>query len=171
MDLLKCLWSDHQIFATVIFRCDTMLLLGPIGLELLLVSWWWIVWVLIFCICVIGHYFVFPSDVGALNSSMTDQIGLFLESTQVLCWNRCVSCRLVKSPLPICLFPPDTSSRVSLLCSWNISGLTVFIDSIMWKKFVWPEFEVFWFNSILNRSSDWGVSFKICFLNLFIFVW
>jgi len=31
------------IFATVIFRCDTMLLLGPIGLELLLtksISFW-----------------------------------------------------------------------------------------------------------------------------------
>ncbi|KAL1217152.1 Dol-P-Man:Man(7)GlcNAc(2)-PP-Dol alpha-1,6-mannosyltransferase [Cardamine amara subsp. amara] len=80
------------IFATVIFRCDTMLLLGPIGLELLLtksVSFWK---ALKYCV-----------------------------GTAVLA-----------------------------------VGLTVFVDSIMWKKFVWPEFEVFWFNSILNRSSDWG---------------
>lgn len=40
-----------------------------------------------------------------------------------------------------------------------ISGLTVLVDTIMWKKFVWPEFQVLWFNSVLNRSSEWGVSF------------
>ncbi|KAI8545511.1 hypothetical protein RHMOL_Rhmol07G0045300 [Rhododendron molle] len=84
---LNCL-----IFATLIFRCDILLLLCPLGLELLLTK-------------------------------------------SITLWKA----------LKCCI-------GTALFCI----GLTVLVDTIMWKKFVWPEFQVLWFNSVLNRSSEWG---------------
>ncbi|KAK8492832.1 hypothetical protein V6N12_009714 [Hibiscus sabdariffa] len=83
---------NYLVFATTIFRCDIVLLLGPLGLE-------------------------------------------FLLTKSISIWRALKCCTLT-----------------TLLCI----GLTVLVDSIMWKRFLWPEFEVFWFNSVLNRSSEWG---------------
>lgn len=48
-----------------------------------------------------------------------------------------------------------------------LTGLSIIVDTIMWQKVVWPELEVLWFNSVLNRSSEWGVSFT-CKIESFI---
>ncbi|XP_066348683.1 dol-P-Man:Man(7)GlcNAc(2)-PP-Dol alpha-1,6-mannosyltransferase-like isoform X3 [Miscanthus floridulus] len=80
------------IVAAVVFRCDMILLLGPIGLALL------------------------------LSRSVS-----LLEAVKY-----CISTAL------ICI------------------GFTVLVDSIMWRRILWPEFQVLWFNSVLNRSSEWG---------------
>ncbi|KAJ0112326.1 hypothetical protein Patl1_00068 [Pistacia atlantica] len=105
---LNCL-----IFTTIVFRCDMVLLLGPLGIELLLVSCCSFSGI---CLLIFSHY-------------NTKSISLW----------KALKCCIGTALLSI--------------------GLTILVDSIMWKKLVWPEFEVLWFNSVLNRSSDWGVSF------------
>ncbi|KAH7352028.1 hypothetical protein KP509_19G025700 [Ceratopteris richardii] len=82
------------VFAATVFRCDVILLLGPVGLSFLL-----------------------RKEIEIISSIKWCSVVLVLSI-----------------------------------------GLTVLVDSVLWERLLWPEAEVFWFNSVLNRSSEWGVA-------------
>ncbi|BET03438.1 unnamed protein product [Nesidiocoris tenuis] len=91
-----------------------------------------------------------------------------LENHSALIWFSAVSVVVFRSELAAFLGPvllyEIYSKRLSLYRCLKIGLATSIasiltsaaIDSYMWQRPTWPEGEVFYFNTVLNKSSEWG---------------
>lgn len=51
-----------------------------------------------------------------------------------------------------------TALKIGILTGIVSLVFTTPLDSILWQRPIWPEGEVFYFNTILGKSSEWGLS-------------
>jgi alpha-1,6-mannosyltransferase len=77
----------------------------------------------------------------------------------------CFRCDLVLLALPMGVWllvskPGELANTIlyPLLALVVGIGLSLSIDSFFWRRLVWPELEVLLFNTVENRSADWGTA-------------
>jgi alpha-1,6-mannosyltransferase len=79
-----------------------------------------------------------------------------------IAWLRCDMLVLL-APVGLAWLAYRRASMLQLVvigaaCGCVAVASTVLIDSVFWRRWLWPEGEVLWFNVVKNRSHEYGVS-------------